>query len=96
MIPRISKQLGIDELSLSNWVTQADGGRRDSLRTEERAELKRLQKRSRHPGGTTWPQPRMTRPVTLAVLGRHAGGDPFPELRSASRRAVVGRPGDHM
>jgi transposase len=49
VIPRISKQLGIGDQSLRNWVAQAeiDGGRRDGLSTEERAELKRLQKENK-------------------------------------------------
>jgi len=49
VIGRIARQLGIGDQSLRTWVAQAeiDGGRRAGLTTEERAELKRLQKENR-------------------------------------------------
>jgi transposase len=49
VVSRIAKQLGIGVESLRAWVTQAeiDGGSRTGLSTEERIELKRLQKENR-------------------------------------------------
>jgi transposase-like protein len=45
-ITRVAKQVGVGVESLRAWVVQAeiDGGKRQGLTTEERAELKRLQK----------------------------------------------------
>jgi transposase len=49
VVGRIARQLGIGDQSLRTWVAQAeiDGGKRHGLTTEERAELKRLQKENR-------------------------------------------------
>ena len=49
VIGRIARQLGIGDQSLRTWVAQAeiDAGKRSGLTTEERAELKRLQKENR-------------------------------------------------
>jgi transposase len=49
IVGRIARQLGIGDQSLRNWVNQADidRGKRAGLTTEERAELKRLQKENR-------------------------------------------------
>jgi transposase len=49
VIGRISRQLGIGDQSLRNWVTQAeiDGGQKAGLSSTEREELKRLQKENR-------------------------------------------------
>jgi transposase len=49
VVGRIARQLGIGDQSLRTWVAQAeiDGGKRQGLTTEERAELKRLQKENR-------------------------------------------------
>ena len=49
VVGRIARQLGIGDQSLRTWVAQAeiDGGKRQGLNTEERAELKRLQKENK-------------------------------------------------
>jgi len=49
VVGRIARQLGIGDQSLRTWVAQAeiDGGKRQGLSTEERAELKRLQKENK-------------------------------------------------
>ena len=49
VIGRIARQLGIGDQSLRTWVAQSeiDAGKRSGLTTEERAELKRLQKENR-------------------------------------------------
>ena len=49
VVGRIARQLGIGDQSLRAWVAQAeiDGGKRAGLSTEERSELKRLQKENR-------------------------------------------------
>jgi transposase len=49
VVGRIARQLGIGDQSLRTWVAQAeiDGGKRHGLTTEERAELKRLQKENK-------------------------------------------------
>jgi transposase len=49
VIGRIARQLGIGDQSLRTRVAQAeiDAGKRSGLTTEERAELKRLQKENR-------------------------------------------------
>src|SRR5271169_3639067 len=49
VVGRIARQLGIGDQSLRSWVAQAeiDGGKRSGLTTEERTELKRLQKENR-------------------------------------------------
>jgi transposase len=49
VVGRIARQLGIGDQSLREWVAQAemDAGQKSGLTTEERAELKRLQKENK-------------------------------------------------
>jgi transposase len=49
VVGRVARQLGIGVESLRAWVSQAeiDNGKRVGLTTDERAELKRLQKENR-------------------------------------------------
>ena len=48
-VKEIATDLGISDQTLHNWMKQADidGGRREGLTTEERAELVRLRRRNR-------------------------------------------------
>jgi transposase len=49
LVGRIARQLGIGDQSLRNWVNQADidQGKRAGLSSEERAQLKALEKENR-------------------------------------------------
>jgi transposase len=49
VVGRIARQLGIGDQSLRTWVAQAeiDGGKRQGLTSEERLELKRLQRENK-------------------------------------------------
>jgi transposase len=48
-VPAVARDLGVHPETLRLWVKQADidGGRRDGLTTEERAELARLRRENR-------------------------------------------------
>ena len=48
-VKELASDLGISDQTLHNWLKQADidGGRREGLTTEERAELVRLRRRNR-------------------------------------------------
>jgi transposase-like protein len=48
-ITQLAVDLGVSDQTLRNWVKQTDidGGRRDGLTTEERAEIVRLRRQNR-------------------------------------------------
>jgi len=49
VVGRVARQLGIGDQSLRTWVAQAEveGGKRQGLTVEERAELKQLRRENR-------------------------------------------------